>query len=113
MDENPTVNKTEKTKAKVSSKTTKAKTTGKKASTAKASPKKTTSTKSSARKTSTKNAAVISVEQRNAMIEKMAYLMAEKRGFTGGDPTQDWLAAESEIDASITKGLLQSESVPH
>ncbi len=47
------------------------------------------------------------------MIEKMAYLFAEQRGFAGGDPTQDWLVAESEIDASITKGLGQSESMPH
>ena len=113
MDETTTTSKTDKAKRKVSSKTSKAKSAPKKTTAAKASPKKTSSKKSTTRKTSAKNAAVISIEQRHAMIEQKAYLFAEKRGFVGGDPTQDWLAAESEIDASITKGLLQSESVPH
>ena len=113
MDETRTTNKTEKAKSKVSSKTSKAKSPQKKTTEAKASPKKTTSKKSTTRKTSAKDAAVISIEQRHVMIEKMAYIFAEQRGFVGGDPTQDWLAAESEIDASITKGLGQSESVPH
>jgi len=113
MDETTTANKTEKTKSKASSKTSKAKSPQKKTTEAKASPKKTNSKKSTTRKTVAKNAAVISIEQRHVMIEKMAYLFAEKRGFIGGDPTQDWLAAESEIDASITTGLVRSESVPH
>ena len=29
---------------------------------------------------------------------KEAYYRAERRGFTGGDPVQDWLEAEVEID---------------
>jgi hypothetical protein len=32
------------------------------------------------------------------MIELTAYYIAEKRGFAGGDPHADWLAAEAEVD---------------
>ena len=38
------------------------------------------------------------------MIEEAAYLRAEKRGFSGGDPVADWLAAEAEIDELLAKG---------
>lgn len=37
-------------------------------------------------------------EQRWQMVAEAAYFIAEHRGFSGGDPVQDWLAAESEID---------------
>lgn len=37
-------------------------------------------------------------EQRWHMIAEAAYFVAEHRGFDGGDPVEDWLAAESEID---------------
>ncbi len=30
-----------------------------------------------------------------------AYYLAEQRGFKGGDPVADWLAAETEIDAML------------
>ncbi len=30
-----------------------------------------------------------------------AYFLAEHRGFTGGDPLADWLAATAEIDAML------------
>lgn len=42
-------------------------------------------------------------EQRNHMIAEAAYYYAEKRGFSGGDPVNDWLAAEAEIDCMIQK----------
>jgi len=32
------------------------------------------------------------------MIATAAYYRAEHRGFTGGDPMEDWLAAEAEIN---------------
>jgi hypothetical protein len=35
---------------------------------------------------------------RHRRIEKAAYFRAEARGFIGGDPVQDWLLAEAEID---------------
>lgn len=43
----------------------------------------------------------ISVEERHRLIAERAYLMAEARGFRGGDPREDWLAAEAEIDARL------------
>ena len=39
---------------------------------------------------------------REEMIAISAYYLAERRGFNGGDPMQDWLVAESEIDTSPT-----------
>jgi hypothetical protein len=35
---------------------------------------------------------------RHEMISKEAYLLAEKRGFHGGDSVADWLKAEAKID---------------
>ena len=32
------------------------------------------------------------------MIQEAAYFRAEKRYFFGGNPVEDWLAAEAEID---------------
>ena len=37
-------------------------------------------------------------EERYLLIEKEAYYRAEKRGFRGGHPAQDWLEAEAYID---------------
>ncbi len=48
-------------------------------------------------------------EQRMALIAEAAYLRAEKRGFSGGEEVQDWLAAESEVDAKLLRGM---KSVP-
>ena len=41
----------------------------------------------------------VSPEQRQKMIEEAAYYRALARGFEGGDPFEDWLSAELEIDA--------------
>jgi hypothetical protein len=38
-------------------------------------------------------------EERYRLIAEIAYLKAEKRGFEGGDPIQDWLDAEQEVDS--------------
>lgn len=38
-----------------------------------------------------------SPEERRSMIEEAAYFRAEKRGFTGGNAIEDWIAAEREI----------------
>ena len=51
-------------------------------------------------KTTTGN--FITPEQRFNMIAEAAYFMAEKRGFSGGNPEADWLCAESEIDHILT-----------
>jgi hypothetical protein len=42
-------------------------------------------------------------EQRSALIAEAAYLRAEKRGFAGGNEIEDWLAAESEVDAKLMR----------
>ena len=42
--------------------------------------------------------------QRHRMISEAAYYRAEHRGFDGGDPLEDWLVAESEIDGMLHAG---------
>jgi hypothetical protein len=42
-------------------------------------------------------------ERRNALIAEAAYFRAEKRGFVPGHETEDWLAAEAEIDAGLLR----------
>jgi hypothetical protein len=48
----------------------------------------------------------ISQEARRGMIAEAAYLRAERRGFTGGpeQEREDWLAAETEVDALLRAG---------
>jgi hypothetical protein len=46
----------------------------------------------------------VSPEARHTMIAEAAYLRAERRGFAPGHESEDWLAAELEVDA-----LLRSE----
>ena len=43
-------------------------------------------------------------EARHALIAEAAYLRAERRGFEPGHETEDWLAAEAEVDALLTVG---------
>jgi hypothetical protein len=40
-------------------------------------------------------------ERRAALIAEAAFFRAEKRGFTPGHEVEDWLAAESEVDAKL------------
>jgi len=40
----------------------------------------------------------IDTEQRQRMITQEAYLIAERRGFQEGDPSQDWIEAERLVD---------------
>ncbi len=47
----------------------------------------------------------ISPEARRGMIAEAAYLRAERRGFVPGYELEDWIAAESEVDA-----LLEAEN---
>jgi hypothetical protein len=46
----------------------------------------------------------VSAPRRREMIAEAAYYRAEKRGFTGGDPVADWVAAEAEVDALLEAG---------
>ena len=47
---------------------------------------------------------VISNKIRRELIQLTAYHKAESRGFTGGDPEQDWLEAEKEVDQLLLGG---------
>ena len=68
---------------------------------------------SAARKPLTKKAAAsqmrvdtqsaVTSEERQKMIAEAAFLRAERRGFAGGDPTDDWLWAEAEIDKILSR----------
>ena len=40
-------------------------------------------------------------ERRQSMIREAAYFRAERRGFVGGNPVNDWLEAEAEIDRML------------
>jgi hypothetical protein len=48
--------------------------------------------------------AELSPEARHALIAEAAYLRAERRGFTPGHETEDWLAAEVEVEALLRVG---------
>ncbi len=45
----------------------------------------------------------ISAAERHHLIAEAAYLRAEHRGFSSGDPVIDWLAAEVEIDTALSR----------
>jgi hypothetical protein len=51
----------------------------------------------------------ISPEERHRMIAEAAYLRAEHRGFQRGDPIEDWLAAEAEIDRLLGPSAFHGE----
>ncbi|HWX81555.1 MAG TPA: DUF2934 domain-containing protein [Steroidobacteraceae bacterium] len=41
-------------------------------------------------------------EDRNACIAESAYFIAQRRGFVPGHELEDWLRAESEVDARLS-----------
>lgn len=47
--------------------------------------------------------------QRREMITAAAYFNAEHRGFAPGHELDDWLAAENQVDATLTLDLIRSE----
>ncbi len=66
----------------------------------KAAPAKPVSAKSVAK---APKLAAITAEERWRMVAEAAYFIAEKRGFQNGDPAQDWIEAEKQIDAILGK----------
>lgn len=50
-----------------------------------------------------KSGRVITAQERWRMISENAYYRAERRAFSGGNPADDWAAAEAEIDAELTR----------
>ena len=61
-----------------------------------------TITKSSKAKAETN----LSEQQRQQYIEVAAYHVAERGGFSDGRNSENWLAAEAEIDQLLTAGKL-------
>ena len=55
-------------------------------------------------KVSTAPKPLLSTDQRNHYVAVAAFYIAERRGFTLGNPTEDWLAAEAEVDRLIASG---------
>ncbi|HJX19241.1 MAG TPA: DUF2934 domain-containing protein [Acidiferrobacterales bacterium] len=53
----------------------------------------------------------ISPDERRRMIEQAAYLRAEHRGFNGGDPMEDWLVAEREINRMLPSPQQQKQEL--
>jgi len=73
----------------------------------KRAPRRTAATTSVAREPAITR--VVDLDQRAALIAEAAFFRAEKRGFAPGHETEDWLAAEAEVDAR----LMPPESEPH
>lgn len=46
----------------------------------------------------------IELDRRQSMIAEAAYYFSEHRGFEPGHELDDWLAAESQIDAALALG---------
>jgi hypothetical protein len=43
-------------------------------------------------------------DERVRMIAEAAYFRAESRGFTDGHALEDWLAAEADVNALLSRG---------
>lgn len=50
--------------------------------------------------------------ERQRLIAEAAYLKAERRGFAGGDPEQDWNEAEAEVDQLLLQGWKKHPDSP-
>jgi hypothetical protein len=59
-----------------------------------------------------KKPTVVPADQRGHYVEMAAYYIAERRGFSQGNPFDDWVQAEAEIDRLLAQGLLGGESKP-
>lgn len=52
----------------------------------------------------------VAPEQRRNYVEMAAYYIAERRGFTPGNPLEDWIQAEAEIDRLLAEGRLGGQN---
>jgi hypothetical protein len=48
----------------------------------------------------------ITEDERRRMVAEAAYYLAEQRAFTGGDPADDWLLAEVQINRLLGPQLM-------
>jgi len=53
----------------------------------------------------------MSPDERHRLIAQAAYLRAEHRGFNGGDPMEDWLVAEREINRMLPSPQKQKQEL--
>ncbi len=51
----------------------------------------------------------VNEQHRRHMIEEAAYFRAAHRGFQGGDPMADWIAAEAQVDEQLRRSDRQRE----
>lgn len=68
--------------------------------------------KATVQKTPAAVAHFVGPEQRAALIAEAAYFRAEKRGFAPGHESEDWLAAESEVDARLLQSTAPADVQP-
>jgi len=54
---------------------------------------------------------LVSAEERQRLIAEAAYFRAQQRGFSGGDPLDDWLAAERQINQALPGPRQQKEEL--
>jgi len=67
-------------------------------------PKKTTKKKGTDGKNPVSNCGSDDVLiDRYQMIQEAAYYRAEKRNFVGGDPIEDWIASEIEVETRLSQ----------
>jgi hypothetical protein len=60
--------------------------------------------KALAARTRESHGAGVDTAERQRLIAEAAYLMAERRGFQTGDPAQDWINAEEEVNRMLLQG---------
>ena len=54
--------------------------------------------------------ASIDTEHRQRLIAEEAYLIAERRGFQGGDPAEDWARAEKQVNHRLMQESIVGKS---
>jgi hypothetical protein len=64
-------------------------------------PAKPRTTRSKAAASAVSNAIQMTPEERHRVVAEAAYFIAERRGFAGGSPIEDWLQAEADIDRML------------
>jgi hypothetical protein len=55
-----------------------------------------------------RHGAAVDTGARRRLIAETAYLRAERRGFSGGNPDDDWLEAEREVDQLLLEGWVKT-----
>ena len=55
----------------------------------------------------------IDAETRQQMIAEEAYLIAERRGFQGGDAAEDWAKAEEQVNHRLIQESIIEKSTVH